>query len=71
MYWYSTSVSHGVENISLGCGVRASLMLFSSIADEGEISDLESTGPDREELLEGDQELSAEQSYRETLRGVR
>ena len=32
----------------------------SSIADEGEISDLESTGPDQEELLEGDQELSAE-----------
>ena len=26
---------------------------------------------DQEELLEGDQELSAEQSYRETLRGVR
>ena len=25
---YSASVSHGVENISLGCGVRASLMLF-------------------------------------------
>ena len=28
MYWYSTSISHGVENISQGCGVRASLMLF-------------------------------------------
>ena len=43
----------------------------SSIADEGEVSDLESTGLGQEELLEGDQELSAEQSYRETLRGVR
>ena len=37
----------------------------SSAADEGEVSDLDST--DQEELLEGDQELSAEQSYRETL----
>ena len=43
----------------------------SSIADEGEVSDLESTGPDQDELLDGDQELSAKQSYRETLRGVR
>ena len=32
---------------------------------------LESTGPDQEELLEGDQELSAAQRYRETLRCVR
>ena len=43
----------------------------SSAADEGEVSDLDSTGQDQEELLEGDQELSAEQIYRETLRGVR
>ena len=43
----------------------------SSITDEGEVSDLESTGPDQDELLDGDQELSAEQSYRETLHGVR
>ena len=43
----------------------------SSAADEGEVPDLDSTGQDQEELLEGDQELSAEQSYRETLRGVR
>ena len=43
----------------------------STAADEGEVSDLDSTGQDQEELLEGDQELSAEQSYRETLRGVR
>ena len=43
----------------------------SSAADEGEVSELDSTGQDLEELLEGDQELSAEQSYRETLRGVR
>ena len=43
----------------------------SSLADEGEVSDLESTGPDREELLDVDQELTAEQTYRETLRGVR
>ena len=42
----------------------------SSLADEGEVSDLESTGPDREELLEVDQELTAEQTYQETLRGV-
>ena len=35
------------------------------------MSDLDSAGQDQEELLEGDQELSAEQSYRETLRGVR
>ena len=32
---------------------------------------MESTGPDREELLDVDQELTAEQTYRETLRGVR
>ena len=43
----------------------------SSVADEGQISDIESTGPDREELLEADQELTAEQTYREILRGVR
>ena len=40
-------------------------------ADEGEVSDLESTGPDQEELLDADQELSAEQTYRETLYGIR
>ena len=43
----------------------------SSLADEGEVSDLGSTGPDQEELLEVDQELTAEQTYRETLRDVR
>ena len=43
----------------------------SSLAGEGEASDLESTSPDRKELLEVDQELTAEQTYRETLRGVR
>ena len=42
-----------------------------SLADEGEVSELESTGPDHEQLLDVDQELTAEQSYRETLRGVR
>ena len=42
----------------------------SSLVDEGEVSDLESTGPDREELLDVDQELTAKQTYRETLRGV-
>ena len=42
----------------------------SSLAD-GEVSDLEATGPDCEELLDVDQELTAEQTYRETLRGVR
>ena len=43
----------------------------SITADEGEVSDLESTGLEQEELLEGDQELSTEQSYRETLHGLR
>ena len=43
----------------------------SSLADEGEVSDLGSTGPDHEELSEVDQELTAEQTYRETLRGER
>ena len=38
--------------------------------DEGELSDRESI-QGQEGLIEGDQELSAEQSYRETLRGVR
>ena len=38
--------------------------------DEGELSDRESVQK-QEELLEGDQEISAEQSYRETLHGVR
>ena len=42
----------------------------SSLADEGEVSDLESTGPDREEPLDVDQELTAEQTYRETLRHI-
>ena len=28
MYCFTTSISHGVEKISPGCGVRASLMLF-------------------------------------------
>ena len=37
--------------------------------DEGELSDRESI--QGQEGIEGDQELSAEQSYRETLRGVR
>ena len=43
----------------------------SSQADEGEASDLGSTGPDHEELSEVDQEVTAEQNYREMLRGVR
>ena len=34
----------------------------SSQADEGEVSDLKSTGADQEELLDADQELSAEQT---------
>ena len=28
LYCFTTSMSHGVEIISPGCGVRASLMLF-------------------------------------------
>ena len=28
LYCFTTSISHGVEIISPGCGVRASLMLF-------------------------------------------
>ena len=43
----------------------------SSLADEGELSDLGSTGQEHEDLSEVDQELTAEQNYRETLRGVR
>ena len=39
--------------------------------EEGELSDIQSIGPDQEELLDVDQELSAEQTYRETLCGVR
>ena len=42
----------------------------SSLADEGKVSDLGSTGPDHEELLEVDQELTAEQTYLETMRGL-
>ena len=42
-----------------------------SHADEGEVSDLESSHPDQEELLDVDLELPAEQNYRETMRGVR
>ena len=41
-----------------------------SLDEEGELSEVLSVGPDREELIETDQELSAEQTYRETLRGV-
>ena len=44
---------------------------FSDHVDESEVSDLESTSPDQEELLDVDQELSAEQTYRETMHGVR
>ena len=43
----------------------------SSYADEGEVSDLESSGPDQEELLYVDLELSAEQIYREIMHGLR
>ena len=43
----------------------------SSNADEGEVSDLVSSGPDWEELLDVDKEVSAEQTYRETMRSVR
>ena len=39
--------------------------------EESELSDIQSTGPDQKELLDVDQELRAEQTYRETLRGVR
>ena len=42
-----------------------------SLDEEGALSDIQSTGPDQEELFDVDQELSAEQTYRETLRGVR
>ena len=30
VYCFTTSISHGVENYFPGCGVRASLMLFSA-----------------------------------------
>ena len=42
-----------------------------SLDEEGELSEVLSQGPDREELTDPDQELSSEQTYRETLRGVR
>ena len=42
-----------------------------SLDEEGELSEVLSVGPDRKELVDTDQELSAEQTYRETLRGVR
>ena len=35
----------------------------SSPVEEGELSDAQSTGPDREELLDVDQEVGAEQTY--------
>ena len=41
-----------------------------SLDEEGELSDSHSQGPDREDLVDVDQELSTEQTYRETLRGV-
>ena len=42
----------------------------SQSPDGGELSDRESV-QEQEDLQEGDQEISAEQSYRETLHGVR
>ena len=41
-----------------------------SLDEECELSEVLSVGRDREELVETDQELSAEQTYRETLRGL-
>ena len=43
----------------------------SHMDEESEVSDMESSGPDSEELLDVDQELSAEQTYRDTILGVR
>ena len=42
-----------------------------SLDEEGELSEALSQGPNREELTDLDQELSSEQTYRETLHGVR
>ena len=42
-----------------------------SLDEEGELSEALSQGPDREVLTDTDQELSAEQTCRETLWGVR
>ena len=42
-----------------------------SLDEEGELSEVLSQGPDREDLTDPDQELSSEQTYRETLCGVR
>ena len=42
-----------------------------SLDEEGELAEALSQGPDHEEFTDTDQELSAEQTYRETLRGVR
>ena len=65
----STGPTVPVEELTLKTGNLSDHS--SSAADEGEVSDFDSTGQGQEELLEGDQELSVEQSYRETLRGVR
>ena len=62
----TTSLSGSVAPVEDQFSNRA-----SSVADEGQISDMESIGPDRDGLLEVDQELTAQQTYRETLRGVR
>ena len=41
------------------------------MVEEGEVSDLESASPDCEELLDVDQGISAKQTYRGTIHGVR
>ena len=42
-----------------------------SLEEDGELSDVQSTAPDCEEILDVDQELSAEQMYSDTVHGVR
>ena len=42
-----------------------------SLDEEDELSDVQSTGPDHEELIDVDQELSAEQTHGESLHGVK
>ena len=43
----------------------------SRMDEEGKVSDLESTAPDHKEVLDVDHKVSVEQTYRETVSGVR
>ena len=61
----------GVPAEELAADVEQLVDCDSSYADEGEVSNLESPSLNQEQLLHVDQELSAEQTYRETVHIVR